>query len=770
MKEIVYGQKFTDEEERKIAGIAAAADILPDTAALLYRRGFTSAESVKEFLTPGKARFHDPFLLKGMREAADRIREARDAGETVLIFGDYDADGISAASILKKAFDEFGVESYAVVPERENGYGLNTDIVAQYAEEIYMGLVVTVDCGISDREKVEFIKNELGVDVIVTDHHEIPEIIPDCIVVNPKLKNQEYPFDGLCGAGVAYKLAAALLGEKAEKFLDIAALATVADSMSLVGENRSIVAEGLKLLRRGARPAFKTLLSVASAKDITAQTLAYALAPRVNAAGRMGDASAALSLFLSEDEGEVFDLCVKLNAYNIERQAECDKLYKIAKAQIAKEGAYRNVIMLKGDDWRTGFIGIVAARLAEEYARPVILFAGVNGFYKGSARSVAAVNIFEAISSCKDLLLEFGGHSQAAGVAVSAENFSLFYDALDSYLGAHYGAEDFVPKIYADGLLDKPLSMRFAEELDLLEPCGVGNRRPVFVVEADRVEATPLKAGSPHASFFHPVCEMLYFGGAKEAEDLALPVEKTIVFEPNVSVFNRQKRLKGFVREVLYGCSCGEEMDDVVFEKQLAACAAAADSSFSYEETDTAGVRALVKEALKSRYGTAFVFSDANNVSKFEELQDVPKCLFSPAESNLLNAVVIGGGRPLDNFNEIIYMDKPPVVYAAGRKTYVNCELSGRRLFKRLDVSRAAMKDVFVALRALRGKKFKKGIDFYKQNNVKYNVREFLFGLRVFEELGIFAAENGIFTQTDKKSDLSNSSVYKLVERILADD
>ena len=203
MKEIVYGPQLTDEEKNLIESIAAAEGILPETAEILYRRGYTTAELVKEFLTPGKARFHDPFLLKGMAEAVERIREAKENGETVLVFGDYDADGVSAASILHKALTEYGVEVYAVVPERENGYGLNADIVAQYAEEIYMGLVITVDCGISDREKVEFIKNELGADVIVTDHHEVPETIPDCIVINPKIAGQAYPFDGLCGAGVA---------------------------------------------------------------------------------------------------------------------------------------------------------------------------------------------------------------------------------------------------------------------------------------------------------------------------------------------------------------------------------------------------------------------------------------------------------------------------------------------------------------------------------------------------------------------------------------
>ena len=767
MKEIVYGPQLTDEEKNLIESIAAAEGILPETAEILYRRGYTTAELVKEFLTPGKARFHDPFLLKGMAEAVERIREAKESGETVLVFGDYDADGVSAASILHKALTEYGVEVYAVVPERENGYGLNADIVAQYAEEIYMGLVITVDCGISDREKVEFIKNELGADVIVTDHHEVPETIPDCIVINPKIAGQAYPFDGLCGAGVAYKLATALLGKRAEKLLDIAALATVADSMSLTGENRSIVYEGLKLVKAGRRPAFNALLSAAASKEINAQTLAYALAPRINAAGRMGDAASALRLFLTEDESEIFDLSVRLNAYNIERQAECDKLYKLAKAKINEEGAYGNVIMLKGEGWRTGFVGIVAARLAEEYSRPVIMFAGADGFYKGSARSVASVNIFEAISACKDFLLEYGGHSQAAGVAVSAENFDAFYKAMDEYLGKAYGAEEFVPKIYADGFCDSPLSMRFAEELELLEPCGVGNRRPLFVAAAREIAAAPLKTGSPHASFMHGACEMLYFGGAKDIDSLSLPLEKTVLFEPNVSVFNKVKRLKGIVREVLPAYAYDAKLDDVIFEKQLSSLRA---EEPPFETVDTAGALALAEEALKSRYGTAFIFSDPENADRFELLKGVPRSLVRPWESNLLNAVVNGGGEPLDGFNAVIYMDRPPRAVAAGRKTYVNAELSGRRYFGKLDASRAAFKDVFVQLRALSGRKFQKSIDFYRQNNVQYNLREFLFGLEVFTELGIFAVKNGVFSQTAVKSDLSNSAVYKLVEGILADD
>lgn len=769
MKRIECRRKFTTEEMQAIGDIAEKTGLLQETAAVLFARGYTDAASAEEFLTPGMHRLHDPFLLRGMREAVDRIAAAREAGEPVLVYGDYDADGVSAASILYKALTEYGVEAYACVPEREDGYGLNADIAARYAEEVFMGLIVTVDCGISDRDVVEFIKNELGTDVIVTDHHEIPEVLPDCIVVNPKLPDQDYPFDGLCGAGVAFKLACALLGKAAEKYIDIAALATVADSMSLVGENRSIVAEGLKRMSSAnARPAYKRLLSVAGSKEITAQTLAFALAPRINAAGRMGDAASALRLFLTEDESEIFDLAVKLNAYNIERQAECDKLYRLAKEKINEEGAYGNIIMLRGEGWRAGFIGIVAARLAEEYSRPVIMFAEAGGFYKGSARSVPDVNIFEVISACKEYLLEFGGHSQAAGVAVSAENFEAFYRAADEYLGAHCDAECFVPKVYVDGLCEGPLSMRFAEELQRFEPCGVGNRRPVFAARAGALSAAPLKAGSPHVSFSLPACEMLWFGGAKSLERLALPVGKAVIFEPDVSVFNRQKRLKGIVRDVIERYAPNEELNEYIFFKQLRSL------SFEeppYTEINTARAEELAKESLQGRYGTAFVVSDPANLEKFPCLAGVQRCLFRPTESNLANAVIVGGGEPLEGFRRVIYMDRPPRAVACGRETYVNTELSGRGLFRGISADRGAFKEVFALLRGLSGKKFADPVDFYRANRVQYSQRQFLFSLEVFGELGIFTAEGGVFRQdTSVKSELTRSAVYRRAERMLRDD
>ena len=468
---IIYGKKPSESESLVITKIAAECGILYDTARLLFCRNINTVEKAKAFLNAGKHGFINPFLLDGMKEATERISHAKEFGEKILVFGDYDADGICATAILFNALKDFGVDVLRFVPEREDNYGLNVGIVSRFDAQEKIDLLITVDCGISDRDKIEELKN-LGIDVIVTDHHEPPEILPDCIKINPKILGQEYSFHELCGAGVAYKLASALIGKKADTYLDFVALATVADSMDLVGENRDLVVEGLKLFndKNSLRPCFKYLLGDNN-KQVTAQTLAYTVAPRVNAGGRMGDAATALQLFTTNDQNKVFDLAVKLSGYNTARQVECDKIYKEAKAKIQSENLSDSEMILVADEnWRTGFIGIVAAKLVEEYARPVIVFAGSDGYLKGSARSVESFNIYDAINSVKELLITFGGHSQAAGVSVSKENFPLLKSALNSYVKDVGAVLDVEQKVYVEWEIDGEFSPRFAKEIEYLEP------------------------------------------------------------------------------------------------------------------------------------------------------------------------------------------------------------------------------------------------------------------------------------------------------------
>ena len=572
---IVYPKALPLGAEKIVKDLSVKCGILTETARLLYERGITDSLSAAHFLHPSKEGFLNPFDLCGMREATERISKAKSAGESVLIFGDYDADGICAATILFRCLEKYGINAATVVPEREEGYGINLEKIEKINSENKIDLIITVDCGISDAEKIRYLKDK-GIDVIVTDHHEPPEILPDCICINPKIKGQNYGFDGLCGGGVAYKLGVALIGDKADEFLDFAALATVADSMDLVGENRDIVAEGLKIINKKPRAAFRAFLGD-NGKEITAQTLAYAVAPRVNAGGRMGDANAALKLFSATDEKEIFDLAVKLNVYNATRQSLCEEAFSAAKKTVSETGADSDgIIVVRGDDWKAGILGIVAAKLTETYNKPVIVFAKCGETYKGSARSVEGVNIYDAIFAVKEYLIAFGGHAQAAGLSITQENFDNFRRAINEYAEKTFAGAEREREIYVDVKAEEEIPVRLAEEIEMLEPFGVGNRRPLFAVETGETVMTPLKENSPHYSFSTKAVEMLDFNGVNDVPALSYPVPKTLVFELNVSTFKNKRSIKGFLRDVVCDferIADGLSVDRAAFERAYAIAA-----------------------------------------------------------------------------------------------------------------------------------------------------------------------------------------------------
>ena len=547
---VKYGKTLSAEEVSVANEISETCGVSFDVARLLLYRNINTVKAAERFLSPSKKWFYDPFSMSGMREAVERLFSARIKDETVLVFGDYDADGICAATVLSGCLKEFGLNVVSVVPERENGYGLNLEIIDAVREERKIDLIVTVDCGISDREKVEEIKKR-SIDVIVTDHHEPPEILPLCVCINPKIEGQEYPFNGLCGAGVAYKLGYALIGEKADEFLDLVATATVADSMDLIDENRDIVSEGLKLMNGAKkRTALKYLLGD-SGKEVTSQSLAYIVAPRINAGGRQGDASCALKLFGETEPKKIYDLAVKLNEYNIARQNDCEAVYEAANAIIREERLYKDdVILVKGESWHSGVLGIVAAKLCENYGKPVVVFAKFKDFYKGSGRSVEGINIFEALSQVKGYLKEFGGHSQAVGLSIQPENFSEFKEALNGYFRDNVKGASGEKEIFVDFNADCRIPVEFAKEIEKLAPFGVGNRRPLFSTEVIAVDPKPIKFGSPHYSFETVACEMMDFNGESDVELLAYQIPKTLIFELNYSVFRGKESLKGYLRNV----------------------------------------------------------------------------------------------------------------------------------------------------------------------------------------------------------------------------
>lgn len=565
---IVFGEKLNTEEEILAKEISRECGVKHDTARLLLRRNVKGVKEAKEFLNPDKKKLLNPLSLKGIKEATERIKQAKERGENVVVFGDYDADGVCATTVLVKALREYGINPRYEIPEREDGYGLNPSIIEKLDKEKKVDLVITVDCGVSDREKIKALK-EKGIDVIVTDHHEPPETLPDGIVIDPKIPCDTYPFTGLCGAGVAYKLGVALIGEKADELLDYVALATVADSMDLVDENRIIVSEGLKLCNSNKIRKEFELLTGGNAKKITSQTFTYSVAPKINAGGRMGKARISLDLFLSDNEIEKYDLSVKLTELNILRQTECDEIFAQAKEIVLKENKNRNdVICVKSDNWNHGSLGIVAAKLVEEFSRPVIVFSACGEGYKGSARSTPSVNIYEAISDEKDILVAYGGHAQAAGVTVSADKFDEFERRLNASVKERSGKAK-EKEIFVEWECDKPLDVDFAKEIELLEPFGIGNPRPLFAVRENEVISTPIKVGSPHYNFKTKALNMLDFNGGKDVFELSLPTEKIIVFEPNVSVFNKRTYLKGYLRTIVSERKDADVLKPYAFDNEL---------------------------------------------------------------------------------------------------------------------------------------------------------------------------------------------------------
>lgn len=747
--------------ENLIKEISGRCGVSTAFAKLLVTRGIKSAEEAEKFIRPDKKNLHDPFLFGAMEVVTERIKSAKENGETVVIYGDYDADGISATAIMYRGLKLFGIDAYAVVPERENGYGLTEGVLERVLEEYCPDLIITVDCGISAYAEIEELK-DLGVDVIVTDHHEIPERIPDCAVINCKL-GDGYPFDGLCGAGVAYKVIRALIGEEADKFLDLVAVATVADSMPLTDENRILVSEGLKLIKSGrCSKIIRAITESGGAKELAASSLAYTVAPRVNAAGRMGDAYSALVAFTSDDNFEIKILADKLNSYNAARQTECDVLYKAAKEKLKTKSPLSRIIILYDESWKSGIIGIVAAKLMEEYSKPVILFTEKDGVMHGSARSLGDINIFKSLTVVQDVLESFGGHAQAAGVTIKKENIDVFEEKINEYIAETYDASAFAKDIEVDGFVTGKFKTELARELELLEPCGVDNKRPVFALNVADANAEPLKYGSPHVSFSTPYIDLLYFNGYDSLALLNSVNEKTVVFEPRLSVFNDRETLKGIVKSVSTVISDGDDVKFSLYQNQLSP----AGEGDGYEKIDTAKAQEFIDEAAKEIYGTVFVVNNPDSLKKYKRLESFDREYLKKTCKGDLNVLCYGiSTADFSEYERVIFLDKPLYMPIIGIKTYVNTELNGFDA-DGLKTDRDTLIDAYLELKKIAGG-FADVKDACEKCGEK-NEKQLALAVKVFEELGLVVRINGKYSVVGgKKCDINSSVILNRVKNTI---
>jgi len=469
--------------------LASELQVKPLIAALLIARGHDTAEKAITFLNPSIEHLHEPFLLKGMREAVDRIQKAVDNGEKIMIWGDYDVDGTTGTVLLRKMLSLLGAESTFHVPNRfTEGYGINIPALEQ-AKKDGVSLVISVDCGIRSFDPLEWARDN-GLDVIVTDHHLSDEIRgnpPAVAVVNPNQTGCEYPDKNLAGVGVAFKLAHALLrenGMEAEfpQFLKIAAIGTVADVMNLTGENRAIVRLGLIDLPKTPSFGIKALMEVADCRsDMTSYHIGFRIGPRINAAGRMDIARHVVELFEAPDFGKARELANLLDSRNRERQQVQQKITELALAETANRDGLHFVVVA-GEGWHQGVIGLAASRIAEKLYRPTIVLSIKDGFGHGSARSIPGFHLLEALDSCSDIFEQYGGHAAAAGMKIKIENIPALQEKINAYAAEKLAGEELTPELKIDALVtSRTLGIDLVESLVDFEPFGAGNPKPIFV-------------------------------------------------------------------------------------------------------------------------------------------------------------------------------------------------------------------------------------------------------------------------------------------------
>ena len=537
-----------------------AEGISPLVASVLCSRGLDTEEKARQFLSVDLSHLHDPMEMKDMDRAVARIESALAQGEKIAVYGDYDVDGITSTALLTSYLRGRGAKTVSYIPDRlEEGYGLNSGAVHKLCSQ-GVSLIITVDCGITAVDEVA-LANELGMDVVVTDHHECKDVLPPAVaVVNPHRPDCSYPFKALAGVGVALKLVMAIAGpgksrQILDEYGDLAAIGTVADVMDLVDENRTIVAYGLRLLRHPRRPGLQMLIreSGLEGKTLTSSSIGYTLAPRINASGRMGCADLACELLLTEDMDRAKMLASELCALNRERQSIEMDIYLECLARLSRcKNKELYSIVLADEHWHQGVVGIVASRLTEKFSCPVFMICLSGGKGKGSCRSYGGVNLFEALESCSDILESYGGHELAAGFTIREENIPLFRKRIDDYIRHVMNNQPLTSELQVEVNLPSAamLTLENVKALDVLEPTGVGNPKPVFQLCGVTVLSVSTVGAGRHTRFRIKkdgvVLDAIYFGITPQEAGIIDGGRLDLAFTPYVNEFrgNRSVQLQ----------------------------------------------------------------------------------------------------------------------------------------------------------------------------------------------------------------------------------
>ena len=765
----------------------------------LRARGIVTEEERRRFMYPDLSMLRDPFGLPGMRAAVDRIEEALVSGESICIYGDYDVDGICATTILLHYLLSIGAEaSYRIPSRHDEGYGISRRAI-DALKASGVSLIITVDNGISAADEIAYAK-ELGIDVIVTDHHIPPERIPECTaVICHSIEGCDYP-KYLCGAGVALKLIQALGGvEAAEEYIFLVGVATVADVVPLLDENRLLVKYALDSLNKGECCLGMRMLleSLNSRKPYSVYSIGFGVAPRLNASGRMGDASLGVELFMTEDEAEAARIIEELTRLNEQRQAEEQAILDEAIAMVEDiDIADKHAILLSSDKWNSGVIGIAASRLTEMYHRPTILFSKHDNALKGSARSIEGVNIHDALKANSEMFLRFGGHAKAAGVTMEREMFPAFCEAFEKYLAENTAPELFVPRRgyeFDEDLAE--ITMDLVRQLDMLAPYGEGNPCPVFHISNVSpyhirrfgCDGQHLRMDLRQNRFSF---ESVYFCGGRSFDNIMKADSISLLYTPFINSWNGSDNLQMrviSVRPDLPRCpSRFLKSNSFQFYRSYLFDMEYHDREAELPPLFTDSISQAVRSSFAGLMVLAFTTEGAENalrelasegVENFEVcFGGIPEGVFS---GNVLLIAPNVDKLPSKGYNKIVFADEP---YCVGLYAAVHDALPGAELFRTgrqydiadicsgFSISRDEMGLYYKTIVSLLNSKTYSVTELATKlsDSLKRPIHQTVFALKVFRQLGFIEHDNGraVRLQKTEPKKLDESFIYNSVAQI----
>ncbi|MGN0771774.1 MAG: single-stranded-DNA-specific exonuclease RecJ [Christensenellales bacterium] len=749
--------------------IAAHFGINPIVADILVSRNVDTIDKAQAFLYPKQSDMTPLEKYEGLAQVVERINIAIDNKEKVVLYGDYDCDGICGVSILYLFLQSRGVDVSYFLPNRHShGYGLCIEALENIAESCYPDLIITVDCGISSKNEVEYAQEVLGIDVIVTDHHEPVSELPDCLIFNPKLSHD--CFRELCGAGVALRLVEALAGvQESKKYYDIAAIATVADIVPLVEDNRIIVYYGLMLINRGYRKGIRLLVEKCVKGSVKSSDIGYKIAPRINSVGRLQDANEVVNLFVSNDTFILSNLIDDIEKLNEQRQNMTVDLADACSRQLVGFDFDNNpIIVLYNKYWDDGILGIAAARLVSEFNRPVILLTKNKDVVKGSGRSVEGVNILQYVSHCADLLIKFGGHKMACGISLKEENVEQFISEINAYASDTIDKQLLQPKVKAYCRLEN-FDLQLAKQLNYLEPYGEGNREVTFFTTLGKCDFSRI-GNSEHLKYKTDNTEFVAFSSIDKMSLLNSSIKKNVRFSLSINVYKNTESLQANLLNV----QCDDVESDMGVGNYVMQTLRRCDN-VSTSHIDMQSACELIKD---SEYGTCYL---CYNYDTFRSLSEkfVNKLRVNngfcdsecPYNRLIFNPDV---NVNLGYYSNVVFLEKPlsgsvgDFKFGSNSKIFVvdNDSMIEQCSSKLLDY--AGLGKVFTAIRSsLSSKAYNDFYTLFQSIDIgSVNWEEFCVAVAVFVDLGIVKFDNNaIIIDREVKTKLDSSLLYQTLHK-----